>query len=324
MKIVVTGVAGFIGFHLTKKLLEKKKIVIGLDNLNDYYDVKLKKSRLKELLKYKNFSFKKIDISNYKKTEKVFKVKNIKIIVNLAAQAGVSQSLTNPKSYLNSNIIGFFNILELAKKYKVKKILYASSSSVYGNQNGPFKEKDNTDKPLQFYAVTKKTNELMAHSYHHLHDISFVGLRFFTAYGPWGRPDMALYKFSNEIKSNKKITLFNKGNYLRDFTYIDDVIEGVLGSLNFLIKKSKNKKIYKIFNIGRGKPIKVIQYLKLIEKNLGKKSKILLKEKRKTDANVTHASLNEINKHLKYTPKINIEEGIFKFINWYKRYYNDR
>ena len=154
----------------------------------------------------------------------------------------MSQSLTNPKSYLNSNIIGFFNILELAKKYKVKKILYASSSSVYGNQNGPFKETDNTDKPLQFYAVTKKTNELMAHSYHNLHDISFVGLRFFTAYGPWGRPDMALYKFSNEIKSNKKIILFNKGNYLRDFTYIDDVIEGVLGSLNFLIKKSKNKK----------------------------------------------------------------------------------
>ena len=187
MKIVVTGVVGFIGFHLTKKLLEEKKIVIGLDNLNDYYDVNLKKNRLKELLKYKNFSFKKIDISNYKKTEKVFKVKNIKIIVNLAAQAGVSQSLTNPKSYLNSNIIGFFNILELAKKYKVKKILYASSSSVYGNQNGPFKEKDNTDKPLQFYAVTKKTNELMAHSYHNLHDISFVGLRFFTAYGPCGQ-----------------------------------------------------------------------------------------------------------------------------------------
>lgn len=324
MKILITGVAGFIGFHLAQKLLREKKIVIGIDNLNNYYDVNLKKNRLKKLSKFKNFLFFKVDISSYKNTEKVFKKYNIKVIINLAAQAGVSQSLIEPRNYLNSNIVGFFNILELAKKYKIKKILYASSSSVYGNQNGSFKETHNTDKPLQFYAVTKKTNELMAHSYHHLHNISFIGLRFFTAYGPWGRPDMALYKFSNEIKSNKDIILFNKGNYLRDFTYIDDIIEGLLGCLNFLIKKSKNKKIYKIFNIGRGKPIKVIKYLKLIEKNLGKKANVLLKDKRKTDANITHASLYEINKHLKYSPKINIEEGIFKFINWYKKYYNDK
>ena len=267
---LITGSAGFIGFHLSKKLLSEGFNVLGVDNLNNYYDQKIKQDRNNILKKYKNYRFNKIDIKDYKKLDRIFKKNSIHGVVNLAAQAGVRYSLKNPRSYIENNINGFFNILELSKKYRVKKFIYASTSSIYGLQKKfPLKENFNTDNPIQLYAATKKSNELMATSYSHLYKMDTIGLRFFTVYGPWGRPDMALFKFTKNIIKGKPIEVFNKGKHERDFTYVDDIVNGIFNIIN----NKKSRFGAKIFNIGNGKKIKLLKYIQLIEKNLDRKSK---------------------------------------------------
>ena len=319
MNILISGSSGFIGFHLSKLLLEKKNRVIGVDNQNNYYDKNLKIDRNKILLKYKNFKFYKIDLKNKKNLEKVFKTNKIDCVINLAAQAGVRYSLINPQSYIDNNILGFFNILELSKKSKVKKFIYASTSSIYGLQNKfPIKETFNTDNPIQLYAATKKANEVMAAAYSNLYNIKTIGLRFFTVYGPWGRPDMALFKFTKNIIDGKKIKIFNKGNHIRDFTYVDDIVDGVYS----LLKKQSKKTIpYQIFNIGNGNPKKLVDYLKHIENNLNRTSKIKKLPLQIGDIVKTHSNIKKLKKYTGYNPKININIGIAKFIEWYKDYY---
>ncbi len=320
MKVLITGCAGFIGFHLSKKLLDLNFIIHGIDNLNHYYDINLKKNRLSILKKYKKFNFKKIDISNFKVLESNFKLNKYDIVVNLAAQAGVRFSIDNPRSYLNSNIIGFFNILELSKIYKIKHLLFASTSSVYGdNKSFPLKEEFNTDKPLNFYAASKKSNEVMAYSYSNIHKIKITGLRFFTVYGEFGRPDMALFKFTKSIKNAKSLKLFNKGNHIRDFTYIDDVTESIVK----LIKKPSNNKIpFQIFNIGSNNPKKLKEFLRIIEQILKKKSKQILLPLQKGDIHKTHADNNKLYKKINFLPKTTLNNGIKNFINWYRKYYD--
>ena len=317
-KYLITGSAGFIGFHLSKKLLTKGFIVIGIDNLNNYYDQKLKKDRNKILKKFKNYKFKKIDIRDYKKLESIFKKNLIHGVINLAAQAGVRYSLKNPRSYIENNINGFFNILELSKKYKIKKLVYASTSSIYGLQKKfPLKENFNTDNPIQLYAATKKSNELMATSYSHLYKMDTVGLRFFTVYGPWGRPDMALFKFTKNIIMGKPIEVFNKGKHERDFTYVDDIVDGII---NIIINK-KSKFGAKIFNIGNGKKIKLLKYIQLIEKNLKRKSKKKFLPLQKGDVIKTHSDTKLIKKHYNYQSKTEVSYGVKKFIEWYVSYF---
>ncbi len=315
---LITGSAGFIGFHLSRKLLSEGFNVIGIDNLNNYYDQKIKQDRNKILKKYKNYRFNKIDIKDYKKLDGIFKKKSIHCVVNLAAQAGVRYSLKNPKSYIENNINGFFNILELSKKYKVKKFVYASTSSVYGLQKKfPLKENFNTDNPIQLYAATKKSNELMATSYSHLYKMDTVGLRFFTVYGPWGRPDMALFKFTKNIIKGKPVEVFNKGKHERDFTYVDDIVDGIF---NIIINK-KSKFGAKIFNIGNGKKVKLIKYIQLIEKNLNRKSKKKFLPLQKGDVIKTHSDTKLIKKHYNYKSKTEVSYGVKKFIEWYISYF---
>tara|TARA_Y200000002_G_scaffold308997_1_gene265377 strand:- start:302 stop:1291 length:990 start_codon:yes stop_codon:yes gene_type:complete len=324
MKILITGAAGFIGYHCSLKFLEKGYNVVGIDNLNSYYDVNLKKNRIKDInkkIKNKNkFKFIKEDIKNLKKIENIFVKNKFDYVLNLAAQAGVRYSLIDPFSYIDSNLIGFFNLLHLSKNYKVKHFVYASTSSVYGgNTKMPFSEIHNTDIPLQLYAATKKSNELMAHSYSHLFKLRSTGLRFFTVYGPWGRPDMALFKFVKNIILKKKIEIFNNGKHSRDFTYIDDIVEGV-----FRITKTKNstKNIpHQIFNIGKGKSEKLMDFITEIEKNLKTKSKKKFLPMQKGDVEKTFANTTKLLKLAKYKPKVSIKEGIKKFVNWYIKYY---
>ena len=283
---LITGSAGFIGFHLSKKLLSEGFNVLGVDNLNNYYDQRIKQDRNKILKKYKNYKFNKIDIKDYKKLDRIFRKNSIHGVVNLAAQAGVRYSLKNPRSYIENNINGFFNILELSKKYRIKKFIYASTSSIYGLQKKfPLKENFNTDNPIQLYAATKKSNELMATSYSHLYKMDTVGLRFFTVYGPWGRPDMALFKFTKNILKGKPIEIFNKGKHERDFTYVEDIVDGI----HKIIISKKSKFGSKIFNIGNGKKIRLLKYVQLIEKNLNKKSKKKFLPLQKGDVIKTHS-----------------------------------
>jgi len=320
MKILVTGCAGFIGFNLVKKLTEYNNIeVFGIDNLNTYYDVDLKKNRLSILKKKKNFKFFNFDIVNNKRVLNNFKKNKYKIVFHLAAQAGVRFSITNPEEYISSNLLGFFNIINAAAKIKVKHFLFASSSSVYGdNQNFPLKEDDNSDTPLSMYAATKKSNEVIAHSYANIFKLPCTGLRFFTVYGPYGRPDMALFKFTKLMLKNKKIDLFNKGNHTRDFTFIDDVII----SLNKLINKPSTKLIpYQIFNICNDNPIKLKNYLNIIAGKLRKKPKINNLNLQIGDVKKTWGSNLKLKNKIKFFPKTNIEFGINKFIQWYKKYY---
>ena len=319
MKILVTGVAGFIGFHLVKKLLDKKIIVYGIDNINDYYDIGIKKARLKELKRSKYFIFYFISLSNKQKINNIVKKNNISYIINLAAQAGVRYSITNPQEYFTSNIEGFFNILEISKENKIKHLIYASTSSVYGNNKKfPLNEESKTDQPLSFYAASKKTNEVMAYSYSNIYKLPTTGLRFFTVYGPFGRPDMALFKFTKSLFTNKHISLFNNGNHSRDFTYIDDIVEGIF----LLIKKPSNKIIpYNIFNIGSNAPKKLNLFIKIIEKLVNKKSKIKKLPLQLGDVKKTHASINKLTKYVGYKPKYNITIGIKKFVDWYIKYY---
>ncbi len=318
MKILVTGCAGFIGFHVAKRLLDRGDLVTGLDNLNNYYDLNLKKKRLAILKTYKNFSFYKIDLKQNVALSKIFKKKKIKNIIHLAAQAGVRYSLEKPKAYIDSNILGFFNIIENCKKFKVKKLLYASTSSVYGDQKKfPLKEEFSTDNPLQLYAATKKSNELMARAYSHLFKFQTIGMRFFTVYGPWGRPDMALFKFTSKILENKKIEVFNYGNHERDFTYIDDIVEIII-RLNYT-KKIKNNHI--IYNIGNNKPVKLKNYILHIEKLLMKTAKKKYLPLQEGDTKKTHSNSSKVFKQINYKPKVNYKEGVEKFITWYRNFY---
>jgi UDP-glucuronate 4-epimerase len=335
MKILVTGAAGFIGFHTINKLLSKKNyIIFGIDNLNNYYDVNLKKQRLQILKsKYKKkFIFKKIDISNKKKLQELFKKNNFKKVINLAAQAGVRYVKKNPDAYFESNIRGFFNIIELCKKHKILHLVSASTSSVYGaNKNLPFSESNIADHPTQFYAATKRSNEIIAHAYSHMFNLPITLLRFFTAYGPWGRPDMSLYLFVKKIIENKKIDVFNYGNHSRDFTYIDDIVEGIILTLNKIPKSYKNwnsKKPnpststapFKILNIGGGNTVSLMQFIKIIEKILKRKALIKFTKFQDGDIKDTKANINESIKYLKHKPKINVQEGVKRFINWYLKY----
>jgi UDP-glucuronate 4-epimerase len=309
MKILITGSAGFIGFHTAKRLLKMKHYIYGLDNLDDYYDVRLKKDRLKNLKKYKKFSFLKIDLANKKRLEEHFKNNKIDLVINLAAQAGVRYSIEFPQKYFNSNILGFFNLIEAARKYKIKKIVSASTSSVYG-------ETDRVDNIIQFYAASKRSNEIIGQVYSGIYKMNFTFLRFFTVYGPWGRPDMALAKFVTNIIKRKKIDVFNMGNHKRDFTYIDDIVDGILkASFN------KNKKKFTIYNLGNGKIVNLMDYVKIIEKKLGLKAKINFKKLQKGDVINTLSNLRKSKKELNYGPKFNIDRGIDNYIKWFRQYY---
>ncbi len=317
IKILVTGCAGFIGFHLAKSLSECGKYeVIGIDNLNNYYDVKLKKERLSILAKYKNnFSFYKIDITNKKKLNNLYKSKKFKYVIHLAAQAGVRHSISNPETYVENNINGFFNIMDISRIFRVKHFIYASTSSVYGSSNKfPLKESFSTDMPNSFYAASKKTNEVLAYSYSYIYQLPTTGLRFFTVYGPLGRPDMALHQFADSIYNSKSVKLFNRGNHTRDFTHVDDIVKGI----KLLIFKPPVKKVpYDIFNIGSSKPSKLKLFLKLIEKNLGIKSKIKLEKFQLGDVHKTHASIAKLKKRTGYNPHIKIQKGIKDYVDWY-------
>ena len=320
MKILITGAAGFIGYHLTNKLIKTKHKIFGVDNFNNYYSVKLKKDRLKDLTSQKKqFIFYKNDIFNKEFINKIFKKNKFDIVINLAAQAGVRYSIKNPESYIRRNIIGYFNILEACRFNKVKHLIYASTSSVYGDSTKfPLSEKLNTNKPLQLYAATKLSNELMAHSYSSLFNFKTTGLRFFTVYGPWGRPDMALFLMTKNIILDKKIKLFNYGNHIRDFTYVDDVIDAIL---KITLNKKKTRIKSEVYNIGNGKPVHLKKYIKEIELCLGKKAKIENLPLQMGDIVKTHASIRKIQKNFKFKPKFNVKSGVRNFIHWYKSYF---
>tara|TARA_Y100000591_G_C21849816_1_gene710992 strand:- start:3840 stop:4805 length:966 start_codon:yes stop_codon:yes gene_type:complete len=319
MKILITGCAGFIGYHLTKKLLQKKTFkIIGIDNLNDYYDTKLKYARLKELKKFKNFIFFKVSLEEKKKIQKIFSKFKINLVINLAAQAGVRYSQKNPDQYLNSNIVGFYNLLETMKKYNVKKLLFASSSSVYGKVKSKiFSENLITDKQISLYATSKKINEVFMNFYGNIYNISNIGMRFFTVYGPYGRPDMAYFKFTKLIQEKKKIYLNNFGNHSRDFTYIDDCVECIVKLIDLVNKKKMNT----IVNIAGGRKISIKHMLKLIEKNLNIKAKISFKPLQFGDVKNTFSNPKKLKKMINYKPKTSLEFGIKKFCNWYQKFY---
>jgi len=332
-KIFITGSSGFIGFHVAKKYLDKGLKVHGLDSMNAYYDVNLKKSRLKILKKYKNFTFTRGNIANYNVINKSLLNFRPSIIIHLAAQAGVRYSIKNPKVYLDSNIIGSYHILEIAKKLKIKHLIMASSSSVYGaNKKFPFQEIDKTDHQISFYAATKKSSENMAHSYSSLWKLPITILRFFTVYGPWGRPDMAYFKFTKNILKGKKIEIFNKGKMYRDYTYIDDIVEGVYKLTN-KIPKIKKLKRYKndslshvapirILNMGNTKKINLLDFINTLEKTLKKKAIKKFMPMQKGDVQSTLSDTNLLRKITNYNPKTKYHEGIKRFLDWYKRYYN--
>ena len=318
MNIILTGAAGFIGFHTTLALLKKKINVYGIDDLNPYYDVRLKKDRLAILKKYENFHFLKKKIED-KRIHSFFKKKDIDVIINLAAQAGVRHSLKNPYVYVESNVLGQVNMLELAKNVEAKKFIYASSSSVYGgNKKMPFSVSQRVDNPISLYAATKKSSELIAECYSHLFNIKCIGLRFFTVYGPWGRPDMATFIFTKNILEGKTIQIFNYGKMERDFTYIDDIVQGILGALKTNISN------HKVYNLGNSNPEVLLEFVELIEKTLNKKAQKKLLPIQPGDVSKTFADITESKKDLKFSPKTKISEGIPKFISWYKDYYRVR
>ncbi|WP_418501157.1 NAD-dependent epimerase [Flagellimonas sp.] len=339
MKILVTGAAGFIGYHTTKALLKRGHVVVGIDNLNDYYDVNLKISRLRELgitpefdndsstmvvsNVYSNFKFAKIDVAHRSELPSLFNEEKFEIVCNLAAQAGVRYSLENPEAYIDSNIVGFLNILECCRNNDVKHLVYASSSSVYGmNKDIPFKTTDNVDHPISLYAATKKSNELMAHTYSHLYDLPTTGLRFFTVYGPWGRPDMAMFLFTKAIIEGKAIKVFNHGNMERDFTYIDDIVTGII---HIIEEETDNRHqtgdLYKVYNIGNSKSVKLMDFIEAIEKELGTKAEKEMLPMQDGDVPKTWADVEDLIRDFNYRPNTPIMEGVANFINWYKKYY---
>lgn len=323
MKILITGGAGFIGFHLSKRLLSEGYTVIGYDNLNDYYDVNLKYARLEILKKYENFTFIKGDLADKDKVFTLFSEYKPEIVVNLGAQAGVRYSITNPDTYIDSNIVGFFNILEACRNNPVKHLLYASSSSVYGNQKKtPFSTYDNVDHPISLYAATKKSNELMAFTYSHLYKIPATGLRFFTVYGPFGRPDMAYFSFTNKIVKGEPIKVFNNGDMYRDFTYVDDIVEGICNMLECPPKEDENGDSYKVYNIGNNKPEKLMYFIETLEKAIGRTAKKEFLPMQPGDVYQTYADATELMNDFNFKPSTSIEDGLAKFADWYKEYYN--
>ena len=333
MKILVTGSAGFIGFSLCEKLLQKGENIIGIDNHNNYYDIKIKDARLDILLKYSNYQHYKIDISDKKSLEDIFIHHKPNKVINLAAQAGVRYSMVNPYAYINSNIVGFINVLENCRKNKVDHLIYASTSSVYGaNTKMPFSEHDNANHPLSIYAASKKSNELMAHSYSYLYELPTTGLRFFTVYGPWGRPDMALFKFTKAILEEKPIEVFNFGKHTRDFTYINDIVEGIIKTINnSAISNLKwngetpdpasSLAPWRIYNIGNNKPVQLMNYIDALEKTLGKKAKINFLPLQPGDVPDTYADTTNLNEKFNYKPSTSVTDGVFNFIKWYRSYY---
>jgi UDP-glucuronate 4-epimerase len=319
MRILITGTAGFIGFHVALRLLGRKgTTVIGLDNMNDYYDPILKRKRNAILKKYKNYRFYKVDIENAKRVGSIFKKEKPNVVIHLAAQAGVRYSLENPWIYANSNYLGTLSIFEASRHNKVDRVLYASSSSVYGsNTKTPFSETDRTDTPLSLYAATKKANEVLAYAYHHLFGMDMVGFRFFTVYGPWGRPDMALFNFVKAIHEGGKITLFNKGNMSRSFTYINDVIEPLVRFLDV-----KKKLGYRIYNLGGGAPTTVKTMVKMLETILKKKAIIFFGPMHVADVPTTNSDIRAIKKDIKFTPRVSMSKGLKKFVQWYLEHEN--
>ncbi len=349
MKILVTGTAGFIGFHLAKRLIERKDTVIGLDNINDYYDTKIKYGRLSEtgivkknieynkLIQSKifpNYKFIKLNLEDTDNINKLFKKEKFDKVCNLAAQAGVRYSVINPYLYINSNIVGFLNILETCRHNNIKHLVYASSSSVYGlNEQMPFSTYNNTDHPASIYAATKKSNELMAHAYSHLYNIPTTGLRFFTVYGPWGRPDMALFLFTKAILEDKPVNVFNYGNMRRDFTYIDDIVEAIEKVLDKPPQKNpewdtknpvpnSSKAPYKIYNVGNNNPVKLTDFIEIIEEILNKKARTELKPMQLGDVQANYADVSKLIEDFEYQPNTPIKKGVKNFINWYMDFYN--
>ncbi len=339
MKVLVSGAAGFIGFHLCQRLLKDNFTVIGLDNINSYYDVRLKNSRLKELDK-KSFKengqwlFYETNLEDERAIKTIFQDHKPTIIINLAAQAGVRYSIENPKAYIDSNIVGFLNILECARRFQAEHLIYASSSSVYGgNKDLPFSENHEVNHPVSLYAATKRSNELMAHTYSHLYNLPTTGLRFFTVYGPWGRPDMAYFIFTSKILKGEPIKIFNGGKMYRDFTYIDDIIEGIIKVIKKTPKKDpnfldKNRTAstswcpYKIFNIGNSSPINLMDFIETIEQYLGVEAKKEFMPMQPGDVEATSADINLLKNWTGFEPKTNLREGVRKFIDWYLGYYN--
>ena len=334
MKILITGAAGFIGFHLCKKLINLGYQVYGIDNLNSYYDVRLKIDRLRELgidissehflrqienqSTFSNFRFWQIDLVDEHKLDSLFLKEQFVVVVNLAAQAGVRYSIDNPKVYVQSNIVGFINILEACRQHKIKHFIYASSSSVYGNQEKvPFSERDNVDHPISLYAATKKSNELIAHVYSHLYELKTTGLRFFTVYGPWGRPDMAPFLFTKAILNETPIKVFNNGDLMRDFTFVDDIVEGVFNVVNDLDRINK----YKIFNIGNNKPVKLLDFIHTLEDVCNKKANLEFYPMQAGDVYQTYADISSLSEDFGYKPSTDIKKGLVFFVNWYRKYY---
>jgi UDP-glucuronate 4-epimerase len=349
MKILITGSAGFIGYHLVQKLVETNYEIVGLDIINDYYDLRVKYGRLDncgihiqnikhniivQSTKYKNYRFIKLDLSDQKHIYRLFDIEKFDVVVNLAAQAGVRYSITNPDTYLQSNIIGFYNILESCRQHKIKHLVYASSSSVYGwNEKMPFSTSDNVDHPISLYAASKKSNELLAHSYSALYNIPTTGLRFFTVYGPWGRPDMALFLFAKNIIADKPIDVYNYGNMMRDFTYVDDIVEGISRVISKPARPNEkwtgknpdpgsSKAPYKIFNIGNNSPVKLLDFIEAIEESIGKKAIKNLLPLQSGDVPASHADVTDLVNDIEYKPNTSIEDGVNKFIKWYLEFYN--
>jgi len=321
--ILITGAAGFIGFHLSKRLLEAGVQVVGYDNINSYYDPSLKYARLDILKEFRNFSFIKGDLANKGDVESVFTEYKPDIVVNLAAQAGVRYSIDNPQVYIESNIIGFFNILEACRHHPVKHLLYASSSSVYGNQEKtPFSTDDDVSRPISLYAATKKSNELMAYTYSHLYGIPTTGLRFFTVYGPYGRPDMAYFSFTKKIMDGEPIRIFNNGDMYRDFTYVDDIVEGIMNMLEKPPAADENGDHCKLYNIGNNHPEKLMYFIEVLERYIGKEAKKEFLPMQPGDVYQTYADVDDLMQDFGFKPKTSIEEGLGKFVEWYKGYYN--
>lgn len=334
MKVLVTGAAGFIGFHVCRYLLERGDDVVGIDNLNDYYEVELKHARLAELEPYTAFSFGRMDIADREAMTQLFALQGFDRVVHLAAQAGVRYSLENPHAYADSNLVGFLNVLEGCRQMKVEHLVYASSSSVYGaNEAMPFSVHDNVDHPVSLYAATKKANELMAHSYSHLYGLPTTGLRFFTVYGPWGRPDMSPFLFARAILEGKSLKVFNHGKHRRDFTYIDDIVAGVVHCLDRVAVRNaqwsgvepdpaSSKAPWRVYNIGNSEPVELLTYIELIEKALGKTTIKELLPLQPGDVEHTYADVADLVRDTGYTPKVSVEEGIQRFVDWYRAFYN--